>query len=367
MYNFPSNCDILCSMRFDNEGDGCMLQTNNNAQGKKENIIPYIPDGDFYFSKGAEAFDKHKYDIAIKWLRKAIEAAPENPLYQCQMSIVYTEIGAYHAANQLLHEVLQYTAGQYTDCYYLLANNYAHLGLLNDAKKYAEIYLDKQKNGDFCEDAEHLLNLMHSDKEDGAEWEFEEEDELIVYQEAAFRHLQCKEWGNAIKLLEEMMALFPEHKAIKHDYTYALFFSGSTEEAISMELDLLEEQPDTLPLRSHINLAMFYHETGWIKEYKRYIKALLNVYPIHEQQKLRIAVTLAATGDYEQAYGRFCNLAKQQVKNHLAYYKWYSIAAYKLGRPSKALALWEEGCKNHPSLANEEGPWKVKRRQSKEL
>ncbi|WP_010532148.1 hypothetical protein [Lentibacillus jeotgali] len=332
-----------------------MLQSNNNAQGKKENIIPYIPDGDFYFTKGAEAFGKHKYDIAIKWLRKAIEAAPENPLYQCQMSIVYTEIGAYHAANQLLHEVLQSTADQYTDCYYLLANNYAHLGLLNDAKKYAEIYLDNEENGDFREDAEHLLDLMHSDKEESDAWEFDEEDELIVYQEMIFRHLECKEWDKALTLLEEMMVLFPEHKVIKHDYTYALFFSGSIEEAINMELDLLEEQPDSL--HSHTNLAMFYYETGRIKEYERHIKGLLNVYPIHEHQKLKIAVTLAATGVYEQAYDRFSKLSKQLVKSHLAYYKWYSIAAYKLGRPSKALSLWEEGCQKHPALADEEGPW----------
>ncbi|HLS10418.1 MAG TPA: hypothetical protein VK080_15390 [Lentibacillus sp.] len=334
-----------------------MLQSDNHAQGKKEKIIPYIPDGDFYFSKGIEAFEKHKFDIAIKWLRKAIESAPQNPLYQCQMSIVYTEIGAYHAANQLLNEVLQSTDNQYTDCYYLLANNYAHLGLLNDAKKYAEIYLNEEQNGDFRNDAEHLLDIMHSDEEEDNEWEFDDEDALIIYQETVFHHLENKEWDKAIVLLNEMMSLFPEHKWVKYDYTYALFFSGSTEKAIRIELDSLKEQPDSL--RSHINLAIFYYETEQVLEYERHIKALLNVYPIHEQQKLRIAITLAATGVYEQAYARFCKLAKQQVKNHLAYYKWYSIAAYKLGRPSKALALWEEGCKKHPALAEEEGPWKA--------
>ncbi|TFJ93341.1 tetratricopeptide repeat protein [Lentibacillus salicampi] len=334
-----------------------MLQSDNNVQGKKENIIPYIPDGDFYFTKGVEAFEKNKFDVAIKWLRKAIEAVPDNPLYQCQMSIVYTEIGAYHAANQLLNEVLQATAEQYTDCYYLLANNYAHLGLLSDAKKYAEMYLNKQEDGDFREDAEHLLDLMHSDKEEGNEWEFDEEDELIIYQDMVFHHLENKEWEKALGLLDEMMMLFPDLQLVRHDYTYALFFSGSPDEAIKMELDLLEEQPGSL--HSHTNLALFYYETGRKAEYERHIKGLLNVYPIHEQQKLRIAVTLAATGKYEQAYMRFGKLAKQQVKNHLAYYKWYSISAYKLGRPSKALSLWEEGCRKHPVLADEEGPWKT--------
>ncbi|QKY69902.1 lipopolysaccharide assembly protein LapB [Lentibacillus sp. CBA3610] len=334
-----------------------MQQSENDIHGYKENIIPFIPDGDFYFTKGVEAFQKQKFDVAIKWLRKAIEAAPKNPLYQCQMSIVYTEVGAYQAASQLLNDVLQSTNDAYTDCYYLLANNYAHLGQLNEAKKYAEIYLDKAADGDFREDAEHLLDLMNSDEEND-EWEFDEEDELLVYQETIFQHMEKEEWEKAVPLLEEMMSLYPEHKLIKHDYTHALFFSGYTDDAIRMELDALAEEPNSL--HCHNNLAIFYYETGRRKEYQTHIKALLNVYPIHEQQKLRTAITLARTGVYDHAYSRFKRLTGQQLKNHLSYYKWYSITAYQLGESSKALLLWKEGCKRHPELANQEGPWRTR-------
>ncbi|SFD96172.1 Tetratricopeptide repeat-containing protein [Lentibacillus persicus] len=334
-----------------------MQQLDNGVQRLDEKIIPFIPDGDFYFTKGAEAFQKDKFETAIKWLRKAIEAEPKNPLYQCQMSIVYTEIGAYHAANQLLNDVLEATNEQYTDCYYLLANNYAHLGLLNEAKKYAKIYLDHSAGGDFRSDAEHLMDLMHIDEEEGSnDWQFDEEDELLIYQETIFRHMEDSEWRKAIPLLEEMLVLFPEHKSIKHDYTYALFFSGHTRDAINMELETLAEEPDSL--NSHTNLTMFYYESGRIKDYERHINALSNVYPMHEQQKLRIAVTFARTGAFKWAHARFKQLAKWKLKNHKTYFKWYSITAFQLGEPSKALALWKEGCKRHPQLAEEEGPWK---------
>ncbi|MFD1361640.1 tetratricopeptide repeat protein [Lentibacillus salinarum] len=334
-----------------------MQQSDKQIQGYKENILPFIPDGKFYFTKGVEAFEKRKFDVAIKWLRKAIESAPENPLYQCQMSIVYTEIGAYHAANQLLNDVLQSTNETYTDCYYFLANNYAHLGLLNDAKTHAEMYLHKATDGDFREDAEHLLDLVTIDEADEDDWEFEAEDELLVYQEAVFQHMEHEEWEEALPLLEEMLTLFPEHKVIQHDYAHALFFFGHADEAIRMELETLEERPDSL--NSHTNLAIFYYQTGQSEEYKKHIEPLLNVYPIHEQQKLRIAVTLARTGVYDQAYSRFRKLARSQMQHHLSYYKWYSISAYQLGQPSKALSLWEEGCRKHPGLADEEGPWNV--------
>ncbi|MBP1947930.1 tetratricopeptide repeat protein [Virgibacillus litoralis] len=334
-----------------------MHHIENKSDRRQHNVIPFIPDGEFYFTKGVEAFQKRKFNSSIKWLVKAVEMTPKDNLYKCQLSIIYTEVGSYHEANQLLTKVLQSSDGQYTDCYYLLANNYAHLGLLNDAKKYAKSYLDKEPDGDFSDEAEQLLELIDFDEDENNDWELEEEDELLIYQETIFYHMDNMEWDKAIPLLEEMMTLFPEHKLTKHDYTHALFFSGYKDDAVEMELDILNDQPDSL--HSHVNLAVFYYELGRIQEYERHIKGLLNVYPMHEQQKLRIAVTLARTGVYHEAYARFCKLSKSIVKNHLSYYKWYSVTAYKLGEPSKSLSLWEEGCKKHPNLSQEEGPWNV--------
>lgn len=203
-----------------------------------------------------------------------------------------------------------------------------------------------------------LLDLMHIDEEDdNNEWQFDEEDELLVYQETIFHHMENNAWNEALPLLEEMLALFPEHQSIKHDYTYALFAVGYTEDAIRMELEVLSEHPDSL--NSHSNLVMFYYETGRKKEYEWHLNQLLNVYPMREQQKLRVAVTFARTGAFNQAYSRFKQLAKWQLKSHLSYFKWYSITAYNLGEPAKALSLWKEGCKRHPQLAEQEGPWKT--------
>ncbi|MFD1038841.1 tetratricopeptide repeat protein [Virgibacillus byunsanensis] len=331
-----------------------MQHMKDKTDNNQDNVIPFIPDGDFYFTKGVEAFQRRKFEIAIKWLKKAVDTKPNDPLYQCQMSIIYTEVGAFHAANQLLTKVLQSTGDQYADCYYLLANNYAHLGLLNDARKYATSYLDKEPDGDFTEEAKSLLNLIDIDEED-YDFELESEDELLIFQETVFYHMENKEYDKALPLLEEMITIFPDHQLPKHDYTQALFFSGNEEEAIQMELDMLNEQPDSL--YSHINLAIFYYERNQMQEYVPHIQTLLNVYPIHEQQKLKIATTLARTEYYKEAYSRFRMLVKGLISGHLSYYRWYSITAFHLGETSKALALWEEGCKKHPNLSKEDRPW----------
>ncbi|MRH42012.1 hypothetical protein GH741_04895 [Aquibacillus halophilus] len=325
------------------------------SDNKIEKVIPFIPEGDFYFTKGVEAFQKRKFDIAIKWLKKAVEATPEEALYHCQMSIIYTEIGAFHAANQILTEVLSVNGDSYIDCYYLIANNYAHLGLLQDAKKYTESYLDKAPDGDFREEAEDLLSVIDIGDDDDDEWAFEEEDELLIYQETAFHHLERQEWEQALTLLEEMMSVFPEHVSAKHEYSFALFFSGNQDEAIRLETQWLEDNPQSL--FCHTNLAVFYYERNDLNKSNQHIVSIKNVYPIHEQQKLRIANTLARTGHYKCAYDRFKLLSKGHLKGHASYFKWYSACLYQVGASTKALSLWEEGCKKYPFLTKEASPW----------
>ena len=319
-----------------------------------DKVIPFIPEGDFYFTKGVEAFQKRKFEIALKWLRKAVETAPDEALFHCQMSIVYTEIGAFHAANQVLTEVLAQNGEDYVDCYYLIANNYAHLGLLQDARKYTEAYLAKAPDGDFREEAETLLEFLELDEGEEA-WTFEEEDELLIYQESTFYHMERQEWEDALQLLEEMMALFPAHVSARHDYTAALFNSGQQEEALRLETGWLEKEPQSL--FSHTNLAVFYHQLQDPEKRELHLRAVEKVYPIHEQQKLRIAATLARTGRYQQAAERFKSLSRSVLKGHSSYYKWFSIAAYRTGELSRALSLWEEGCRRHPHLSECEGPW----------
>lgn len=328
-----------------------MQQLEEKEKHKK--IIPFIPEGDFYFTKGVEAFKKRKFDIALKWLKKATEHNPDDPLYQCQMSIVYTEIGSYHKANQLLRDVLE--SSDYVDCYYLLANNYAHLGLLHDAKKYVFTYLEKEPDGDFAEDAESLLELIDFEEEEEELLDFEEEDELLLFQETIFYHMENMEWDKALPLLEDVQVLFPEHVTAINDYTQALFFTGSREEALQLELDFLQNHPDNI--NSHVNLALFYNELDQTEDRDFHIQQLFNVYPFHEQQKLKVASVFSKLGFYKEAFSRFRKLEKTKLNGYLSYYRWYSKAAFQTGYPAKAHKIWKEGCKKYPKLGNEEVPW----------
>ncbi|MBU5468243.1 tetratricopeptide repeat protein [Virgibacillus sp. MSJ-26] len=312
-------------------------------------IIPYIPNGDFCFVRGVKAFTNRKFELALKWMKKAVDLDPNQPLYQCQLSVIYTEIGLYNEANKLLSTVLQTSDDEYVDCYYLMANNYAHLGLMNEAKKHAHLYLEKDSDGDFKEDAFDLLELLEMNDEDFIE------DDLLIYQETVFHHMEDLQWEQALTLLEEMLTLFPDHHATKHDIAQCLFYLGRQEKAINMEQDLLMEEPNDL--YSYLNLANFYIEKQNKQAYDYYVSVLLNIHPIHDHQKLRLAITLAKANYYEEAYRRFTVLTKEMVTTHTSYYRWYSVAAYYVGKTQKSRWLWEEGCKIHPKLKAETAPW----------
>lgn len=322
------------------------------------NIIPFVPTGSFYFSHGIQAFQKRRFSAAVKWLKKAIEASPDEPLYRCQLSVVYTEVGSYHAANQVLTEVLADFGKEYVDCYYLMANNYAHLGLLSDAKKYVDTYLEQPGDGEFEDAAKQLKDMLDSleEEDEDDDWAFEDEDELLIYQETAFYHIEQEEWDEALSVLDEMMKLFPEFTIAKHKYAYALFMNGDREEAIQSEHDHLENDPSNI--HSHVNLAIFYLKDGMSEKASFHIERLRNVFPMHEQQKLAVAEIMSRAGYYKEAVDRFRMLRDKQVVRRRVYYKWYSIAVYHTGNPSKALHLWEKGCKQYPKMGEEGGPWK---------
>ncbi|SIS43296.1 tetratricopeptide repeat protein [Salimicrobium flavidum] len=322
----------------------------------ESNVIPFVPNSSFYFSYGVQAFQKRSFDRAVRWLKKAIEINENEPLYKCQLSVVYTEVGSYHAANQLLNEVLREKGDTYPDCYYLMANNYAHLGLFQDASRYLDTYMERDPEGEFKEAAEQLKEMIDSlEPEEKEDFQFDEEDELLVYQETVHYHLEHHEWEEALALLEEMMNLFPTFPLTNHQYAYALFHSGNREAAVDMEREWLEETPEDI--LCHINLVTFYVEMNQFELMKHHIFQLKNVYPMHEEQQLAVAVALTRAGEYTEAVDRFRMLGKKAVKNRYQYLKWYSIASFYCGDPFKSEELWKRGTQRFPELTDSDGPW----------
>lgn len=333
-----------------------MTDKRNHNHPSNRTVIPFIPNANYYFEKGVSLFYQRAFDDAIKWMKKAIEADSSEPLYQMQLSVVYTETGKYHLANQILTDLLDKYQDKYLELFYLLANNYAHLGLLTDAEKYAAKYLDKAPEGEFRSETEQLLTLLELGlTEVSEEIAFTQDDEILIYQETAFHHLQRRNWSEACTVLAEMIKRFPNYLLAKQQYHYALFFSGEQKEALEQEEKLFKKNQQSTYTKT--NLLIFYYEQGMLKEVELFVEKLENIYPLHIELALRVAISFAHVKQFEKAYRRFCPLPTEKLKNHLEYYRYFAETCYRLNYQTKAEQIWTEGCRRHSELTKEPLPW----------
>lgn len=330
-----------------------------------KNIIPFIHDGDFFFTKGVEAFYKRKFDLALKYLKKAKDIDPLEALYPSQMSIIYTEIGAYHAANQILSDVIKTHGDDYVDSYYLIANNYAHLGLLNEAQKYATLYMEKDPDGEFYSEAEQLITILDLTLEEEMDFfEDEDEDDLLMYQETAFYYLQQEDYLKATAILEEALELFPEYDLFHFQSRFARFFNGEKETVLTEEEAALIAEPNQL--QSRFNLMFFYHDLGQLDKVKDMVACFEGVYPMQQEQALKVAIGYTLAGYNDEAIHRFSRLQQRTVKHHVDYYTYYALALYRSGNVVEAEALFEEAKQRHKQLRSKSAPW-LEERMSKSV
>lgn len=327
------------------------MQKSEQNKKTKQNIIPFIPEGDFFYTKGMEAFEKGKFQIAIKWLQKAIEKEPDDPIYQSQLAIIYTELGKYNKSNDLLFSIIEQYGNTYIECHYLLASNYANAGQFDKAKKHATIYLQHEPNGDFSEEVKSLLTLF----DESEVIENKDKELYLFYLEKAFQHMDQKEWKNALSLLEKLYVLNPNKDILKYYFTLALFFSGDQQRAMQEGWQLYIENPACLI--NYLNFAIFYYERNDMDRSKFMVNVLQNVYPIHEMEKFHLAIVLAKTKNYVEACARFRILTDPSVTLYESYYKWYSYSAFHAGKIKLADQIWKKACEHFSNLQNEPKPW----------
>ena len=109
-------------------------------------VISFIPDGEFYYQKGVKAMQRERFDDAHKYLQRAVELSPNDPLILMQYGILIMEEGMFEEA----YEILAAAHGidpEEEDIIFYLAEVHAHLGLLRDAKIYAEKYISLAPDG----------------------------------------------------------------------------------------------------------------------------------------------------------------------------------------------------------------------------
>ncbi|KUP05266.1 hypothetical protein Q75_13175 [Bacillus coahuilensis p1.1.43] len=325
--------------------------TNMKEKGK---LLSFVPTGEYYFHKGITAYNRKDLKKAKKYLERARELEPLEPIILCQLAIVLTDLGCYQESVDLLVKVLDSLDPNMLECHYFLANNYAHLGSFKEAYQHAKGYLDLEPNGDYIEEVEDLLDLLELDDEEAMELLYEQ-DELMVKQEEARKLLENGQYHLAIEMLSDVIVDYPEFWSAYNNLALAHFYLGEMEQAGELLKEVLEKNPGNL--HALCNLAVFHYYRKEETELAKLVEGLEKVRPMTSEHRFKLGATFALIEHHTKAYGWLKNLQKQGFEGDASFHYWLSKAAYYSGNKQTAEAAWKKVVLESPEKEGQE-PWK---------
>jgi tetratricopeptide (TPR) repeat protein len=329
------------------------MRKGSNIEDEKGKILSFIPTGEYYFKKGLKAYRQRNLNKAKKYFSRAFELEPLEPVIACQLAIVETELGNYEESNRLLIMIANDLDPFMNEVHYFLANNYAHMGMFQEAFKHVNEYLQKDPDGEFSEDAEDLLEVIQMDAEE-AEDVLIVQDELISLQEEARNLLEAGQFEAAIEVLNKIIDNYPEFWAAYNNLSLAYYYLGKTDKAFEVIDNVLEKSPGNLHALCNTAVFMYYGRNE--EELQKIIATLQKVRPILMEHQYKLGTTFALVGRYEESYFWLKNLYKKGFDGDVNFYYWLSYAAHHTGHHKTARAAWEQVLQMAPEKDGLE-PW----------
>ncbi|MEK4026008.1 tetratricopeptide repeat protein [Mammaliicoccus sciuri] len=320
---------------------------------KKDKIVSFLPDGDFYRKRAMQAMQREQFSDAEKYYKRALELNPEDALTQMEYGVFIMEVGRFEDAYELLRAADELEPNDEETTFYL-AEVHAHLGLLREAKQYANKYIGLSPDGIFVEEAHEIVEFADQEEtylEDGEV----PDGEVLFMQEKARRMMEEGNFEQAIDVLEDLLADYPKTWAVHNNLALAYFYIGKEKHAEEILYDVLREEKGNI--HALCNLAVFFYYGRDEERLGSMMELLSKIKPYQVEHRYKLGATFALTGRYEEAYYWLRSLQKRGFQGDVGYYFWLSNAAYFTGHRQVAEQAYEKLLQMDPSKAGFE-PWK---------
>ncbi|ANB59732.1 tetratricopeptide repeat protein [Anoxybacteroides amylolyticum] len=314
-------------------------------------VIPFIQSGDYYFTKGLRAYRRRELYKAKKYLERAVHLEGNEAMFACQLAVVLSELGEYQASNEWLLKIVTELDSDMNECFYFLANNYAHLGLFREAMNYAEKYLEREPDGSFVEEVEDLIDLLSIEQE-----ALDDQEDLIMKQEKARTLLEKGEFLAAIDALKAIIGEYPEFWSAYNNLALAYFYMGDTEQAQQILQEVLEKNPGNL--HALCNRLVFSHYLRAEEDVADLAEQLACVHPFLTEHRYKLGATFALIGRFDLAFKWLRHLYKIGFDGDYSFYYWLSYSAYYTGHEQLAKTAWGKAMEQSSEKFGQE-PWAV--------
>ncbi|WP_318616741.1 tetratricopeptide repeat protein [Sporosarcina sp. YIM B06819] len=327
------------------------MDKQRKMQDKK--IISFIPDGEFYYNKALQAMQRDRFEDAHRYLKRATELSPDNSNIIMQYGVLVMEEGRFEEAHELLMAAHTLAPLEQEIIFYL-AEVHAHLGMLRDAKMYAEKYISLDPNGPFADESMEIIDFAEQEEA------FFEDDEMpdgeaYFLQEKARSLMESGKFNEAVELLESIIVEYPEFWAAYNNLALAYFYIGKTVRASELLHEILSKSKGNI--HALCNLAVFYYYEKKEEELDSLLDLLVKIKPYQFEHRYKLGATFALVGRHKEAYNWLRSLQKRGFQGDAGYYFWLAHCAYFSGHEEVAKESYATLVDMDPTKAGYE-PWK---------
>ncbi|MBW7454849.1 tetratricopeptide repeat protein [Paenibacillus sepulcri] len=325
-----------------------MKEKKRAAVNNKTKVIPIQWDATFFFERAVRSLDRYHYDKALKYFRRAVEYEPDNPVNHCNMAGILSEMGNYEGSNDILRMIVEEMDPEMTECHFYMANNFANMEMYEAAEEALVRYLEGDEEGQFLEESEEMMELLHYELERPTKLAFIKAREGVYEHDQARSLLEEGKFVEAVRLLESIVEKNANFLAARNNLALAYYYMGLFDKALATIGDVLEIEPGNL--HALCNLAIFYQHSNDQVQLKPLVELLGKTVPFHEEHVFKLATTMGILGEHGEAYRHFTRLLKDSsLQSDACLYHYTAVASSNIGRFAEAERLWLQAGKMDPT------------------
>jgi len=325
---------------------------NQRQKEKLNNVVSFIPNGDYYFNKALKAMDKDQMDKAYKYMKRAAELSPDDAHVLMQFGILEMEAQNFEKAYELIHTAYSLEPSE-PEHVFFLAEVSGCIGMVRDAQKYAEMYLKMEPDGMYVEEAEEIIEFVQFEEDEHEPFD-EEDSEKLIAQEKARRFMENGDFNQAIEVLEQLIERFPDLWPAYNNLALAYFYVGDSEQAKALLHQVLRENLGNLHAICNLTVIAYYEKDD--QELSQLIDMLKKINPYDWENRYKLGATLALIGEYEMAYKWLQSMKRKGFAGDTGFYFWLAQAAYFSGHEEEGKQAWKILVDMDPSKDGFE-PW----------
>jgi len=244
---------------------------NRRGGVKKDNVLPFSRDHEFYFNLSVKRAVEKDYAGALRYVEMAIEQEAYNADYLFNKACILVELKRTRESIKLLNYIIWNIDPTYTECYFGLGCGYFEIGNYEKALHSFEKYLLMENEGEFFEDAYEILYYMRLPG-DLSDFDFERQaavsekaqkqhkDSSLKLQAAGSMYLYRGNYKEAIRQFERSIMAYPETKSSRLRLSMAYYMTGRTAHAKLLAGSVLKMQKSNQMAK--LCLALYYSTEG---------------------------------------------------------------------------------------------------------